>query len=128
MGDGRPELIAINHDDYHAEHVGRTADGRQFFLTRPVGTLRLPISVHLIVAGMALCSTALPIWMTNEGIRRIGAGRVAMIGTSGPILTIGMSAVVLDEPVTVYQIFGAVLVIAGVALVTFVKKSAPTGD
>lgn len=28
-----PKLIAINHDDYHAEHVGRTANGRQFFLT-----------------------------------------------------------------------------------------------
>ena len=31
----RPTLIAINHDDHHAEHVGRTADGRQFFLTTP---------------------------------------------------------------------------------------------
>jgi hypothetical protein len=30
-----PRRIAINHDDYHAEHVGRTADGRQFFLTTP---------------------------------------------------------------------------------------------
>ena len=33
--DGRPQLVAINHDDYHAEHVGRLADGRQFFLTTP---------------------------------------------------------------------------------------------
>jgi hypothetical protein len=30
-----PEIIAIEHDDYHAKHVGRTADGRQFFLTTP---------------------------------------------------------------------------------------------
>lgn len=30
-----PKLVAIDHDDYHAEHVGRTADGRQFFLTTP---------------------------------------------------------------------------------------------
>ena len=30
-----PDLIAINHDDYHAEHVGHTRDGRQFFLTNP---------------------------------------------------------------------------------------------
>ncbi len=28
-----PKLIAIDHDDYHAEHIGRTPDGRQFFLT-----------------------------------------------------------------------------------------------
>lgn len=32
---GAPQLLAIDHDDYHAEHVGRTADGRQFFLTTP---------------------------------------------------------------------------------------------
>lgn len=35
MIDGRPELIAIDHDDYHAKHVGTTADGLQFFLTSP---------------------------------------------------------------------------------------------
>ena len=32
---GRPELIAIGHDDYHAEYVGHLSDGRQFFLTAP---------------------------------------------------------------------------------------------
>jgi len=32
---GAPDLIAIDHDNYHAEHVGPTADGRQFFLTTP---------------------------------------------------------------------------------------------
>lgn len=30
-----PKLVAIDHDEYHAEHVGRMADGRQFFLTTP---------------------------------------------------------------------------------------------
>lgn len=33
MNEEPPTLIAINHDDYHAEHIGRTPDGRQFFLT-----------------------------------------------------------------------------------------------
>ena len=31
-----PERIPIAHDDYHAKHVGRTPDGRQFFLTTPL--------------------------------------------------------------------------------------------
>lgn len=31
----KPGIIAIDHDDYHASHVGRTADGSQFFLTTP---------------------------------------------------------------------------------------------
>lgn len=33
--DGPPELLAIDRDEHHARHVGRTANGRQFFLTRP---------------------------------------------------------------------------------------------
>jgi hypothetical protein len=32
---GPPDIIALDHDDYHACHVGRLADGRQFFLTFP---------------------------------------------------------------------------------------------
>ena len=30
-----PKLVAINHDDYHAKHIGTLPDGRQFFLTTP---------------------------------------------------------------------------------------------
>jgi predicted DNA-binding WGR domain protein len=30
-----PRFVRINHDDYHAKYVGRTADGDQFFLTFP---------------------------------------------------------------------------------------------
>ncbi len=35
MSQKPPKLIAINHDDYHASNIGRTADGSQFFLTTP---------------------------------------------------------------------------------------------
>jgi len=35
MAKSPPKLIAIDHDDYHAEYVGKTKDGRQFFLTKP---------------------------------------------------------------------------------------------
>jgi hypothetical protein len=35
MPKGPPKTVALNHDDYHAEYVGHTADGRQFFLTTP---------------------------------------------------------------------------------------------
>lgn len=30
-----PQLISLDHDDYHAKHVGVTTDGRQFFATTP---------------------------------------------------------------------------------------------
>ncbi|HVX85799.1 MAG TPA: hypothetical protein VH253_13540 [Phycisphaerae bacterium] len=35
MSDRRPDKIAIEHDDYHAKHVGWTGDNRQFILTTP---------------------------------------------------------------------------------------------
>ena len=31
----KPDLIAIEHDDHHARHIGELSDGRQFFLTTP---------------------------------------------------------------------------------------------
>jgi len=31
----KPKLVAIDHDDHHASHVGKCADGAQFFLTTP---------------------------------------------------------------------------------------------
>jgi hypothetical protein len=35
MAKGPPKTIALDHDDYAAEFVGVTEDGRQFFLTTP---------------------------------------------------------------------------------------------
>jgi hypothetical protein len=35
MAKGPPKTVALDHDEYHAEYVGVTEDGRQFFLTIP---------------------------------------------------------------------------------------------
>lgn len=35
MAKGPPKTVALANDDYSAKYVGRTADGRQFFLTNP---------------------------------------------------------------------------------------------
>lgn len=35
MPKGPPKTVALSHDDYAARYVGRTSDGRQFFLTNP---------------------------------------------------------------------------------------------
>ncbi|MGZ8916236.1 MAG: hypothetical protein ACXW1Z_24405 [Methylobacter sp.] len=41
MSSTPPALIAIDADDYHAEHVGKTSDGCQFFLTTPFEPARV---------------------------------------------------------------------------------------
>lgn len=46
---GPPNLVALDPDDYHARHVGRTADGRQFFVTTPFD-VACPVHGHAFVA------------------------------------------------------------------------------
>jgi hypothetical protein len=64
MAKGPPKTVALNHDDYHAEHVGRLADGRQFFLTIPfvpankTGTGREYIALYIFdKSGQLLSAT-----------------------------------------------------------------------
>lgn len=35
MAKGPPKTVTIDHDDYSAKYVGKTADGNRFFLTHP---------------------------------------------------------------------------------------------
>lgn len=67
---------------------------------------------------LGFLATALPIWWTAEAIRRIGPGRVGVIGTIGPIATIWLGHWTVGEPVTGLQVGGAILVLAGVTLVS----------
>lgn len=87
-----------------------------FALTHPVSVLRQPPSLYLLVAALAVFSTAIPVWLTNEAIHRIGSSRVALIGSIGPIATMLMGAAFLSEHVTPIQIVGSVLVLGGVLL------------
>ena len=61
----------------------------QWFLLRPLSALALPAPVYLyaIAHGGAL-STAIPVFMTSEALRRVGANTVAIVGALGPVTTI----------------------------------------
>ena len=90
----------------------------QFALTRSVSALRLPASVHALAVAMALFCTVLPTWMIAESIRRIGASTASLVGSLGPVFTIGFGALLLGEPVNLLQLVGVALVLAGVILVS----------
>ncbi len=88
-----------------------------FALTRPLGLLVQPAPVLLLAGAMALFSTVLPVWMVSEAIRRMGAGPVSLIGTLGPVVTLFLGWLILEEPIGLFQILGGALVVAGVVLV-----------
>jgi drug/metabolite transporter (DMT)-like permease len=90
----------------------------QFFLLRPFSALELPAPVYAIAIGMAVFSTVLPVFITTEALRRIGANQVATVGALGPVTTIFFGWIGLDETMSPVQLAGGALVLAGVMLVT----------
>jgi drug/metabolite transporter (DMT)-like permease len=70
---------------------------------------------------MAVVSTVLPIVLTMEGIRRIGASHASIIASIGPLATIALGAMFLGEAITGYQIAGAALVLTGVLAISLAK-------
>ncbi len=67
---------------------------------------------------MAVIATVLPSFMIAEGIRITGAGNAAIIGSVGPISTIVLAYIFLDERLGWLQWGGTLLVIAGVLLIS----------
>jgi drug/metabolite transporter (DMT)-like permease len=90
----------------------------QFFALRPFSALDLPAGVYALAAAMAVFSTVLPVFLTAEALRRIGANQVAMLGALGPVTTIFFAWTGLDETLAPVQWAGVALVLAGVMLVT----------
>jgi drug/metabolite transporter (DMT)-like permease len=88
----------------HAAAAGRSVTG----LSRPVYELGLLL---------ALFATVLPTFLLAAGIRRIGPGPAGIAGTVGPVSTVLLAHVFLGEPVTLPQVAGALLVLAGATLV-----------
>lgn len=94
-----------------------------FLATHPIQDLVQPSHVYWLTLALALFGTAMPIWLLAEAIARIGAQRVALISSAGPIMTIWLGILFLGEPLTWQQVVGALLVIGGVTLATRMKVS-----
>ncbi len=90
----------------------------QFGATRPASDLAAPMRIQLLSIAMAIFSTVLPTYLVAEAIKRIGANRTSLLGSLGPLFTIGLGFWILGEPVHWIQLAGAALVLGGVTLVT----------
>lgn len=98
--------------------VSTFATQLHFVLTQPFSALAQPLEVYAYAAAMALFSTLLPVLWQSAAVQRIGAARTVLIGTLGPMLTIFFAWLLLTEPVSIAQLLGAGLVLAGVLLVS----------
>ncbi|MEM9835845.1 MAG: DMT family transporter [Bacteroidota bacterium] len=75
---------------------------------------------------IAIIATVIPAYLVTEGIRRVGAGNAAILGAVGPVATIILEYLVLDESLNTSQWLGAGLIISGVIIIGRSKdKKAP---
>ena len=54
----------------------------------------------------------------------MGANAASLVGSLGPVFTIGFGATMLGEPIDALQLVGAALVLGGVLLVTLKGRAA----
>lgn len=93
-----------------------------FFALRPVQALVVDSEVYGLVAILAVFSTVLPLWLMSEGLKRIGANQVSLIGCIGPLATMAFAWAFLGEVITLTQLAGAGLVLGGVLIITLKPK------
>ena len=95
----------------------------QFVAIEPFEALRLPGQVWGYVLLMVVFATIVPVFLAAEALRRIGANQFALLGGVSPVVTVFAAAVGLEEPVTLLQVAGSILVISGVLLVSLKPKN-----
>ena len=98
----------------------------QFFVLRPLtAALVAPEVIGLSVLNATLCTVA-PVLMVMMAIERIGAGMAAQTGMVGPLSTILLGVMLLDEPFTAWVAAGTTLVVAGIFV--FTSRSRPLAE
>lgn len=90
----------------------------QFVVTHPLSALHLPVQVYELSIAMAIFSTVLPVFFLSYAIHYIGSSRSSLIGSIGPIVTLYLAYLFLGEAVSLLQISGTILVLAGVLTIS----------
>jgi drug/metabolite transporter (DMT)-like permease len=90
----------------------------QFLLLRPLSAAAVPVEVLWLGVLNAVACTVAPVLMVMMAIERIGAALTAQTGMIGPMSTIALGVLLLDEPLNVWIGAGTLLVVSGVFIVS----------
>ena len=81
-----------------------------------------PNEVYFIALAMAVLSTVIPSYLISFAIKGLGAPTFSIIGSLGPVSTIILANIFLDERLSAIQLLGTAVVIGGIFLVTRKKR------
>lgn len=90
----------------------------QFMVLHTWSEADVPVQVLQLAGLNALFCTVAPVLMVMMAIERIGAALTAQTGMVGPMSTITLGVLWLDEPFNAWILAGTLLVLTGVFLVT----------
>ncbi len=83
--------------------------------------LHYPPEVYWLGFAMAMLSTVIPSYLVSVAIKYMGASNFSIVGSLGPISTILLANIFLDEGMTLTQLAGTVVVIGGVFVISKAK-------
>lgn len=102
----------------YASIVASLACILQFIVIHPLSALKLPVQIYELSIVMAIFSTVLPVFLLSYAIHHIGSSRSSLIGSIGPVVTIYLAYLFLGEAVSLLQLSGTILVLAGVLTIS----------
>ncbi|NBO15371.1 MAG: EamA/RhaT family transporter [Betaproteobacteria bacterium] len=90
----------------------------QYLVMQPMSLADIPAPVWGLSLANAVVCTVAPVLMVMMAVERIGAGLAAQAGMVGPMATLALGVLVLDEPFNQWVILGTLLVLSGVYMVS----------
>ncbi len=94
-----------------------------FLVTHNVRDIAMSGTLVWYSIALAVIATVAPSFMMSVGMKQIGSNNVSIITSIGPVSTIVQAHFFLGEKIIGAQIFGTVLVIAGVVLIGWQSKN-----
>lgn len=95
----------------------------QSFVYNGMNIFNFPSEVYTLSIWLSIVATIIPTFMIVEGIRLVGAGNSGIIGFVGPVWTVFLANWLLNEPITLLQLVGTAIVLAGVFLISWKGKN-----
>ena len=96
-----------------------------FALTNSSSELLLNSEAIFWCVMMAVFSTALPLTLFAEAVKKIGANNSAIISTVSPVFTLVVAFIVLNEKYSFWQIVGAAIIIIAIYYLSQKNKQRP---
>ncbi|MCB0654092.1 MAG: DMT family transporter [Saprospiraceae bacterium] len=116
-----PKIGAIRYTAY-ALIFAAFAVFFHYFLARDFHLFDFSARIYGLSLIMAIVATVIPTLLVSYGIRLIGAGNTALTSSIGPVSTLTLAYFLLGERLSLVQVLGSLLILAGVLYLSAAKN------